>query len=107
MSNDSLLIKMGERIAKRRKALNMTQEKLAESIDVSLPMISNLEHGKKAIRPENLVKVCYVLGLSADYILTGKTTNKDDFTALFEGVEKLTPREIGLLKTVIEYLNAK
>lgn len=107
MDNNSLLIKMGERIAERRKSLKMTQEKLAEKIDVSIPMISNLEQGKKAIRPENLVKICSVLGLSADYILTGKTVTKQDYAALFNGIETLNPDEIELVKYLIEYMRSK
>ena len=107
MENNSLLIKMGERIAERRKALKMTQEELAEKIDVSIPMISNLEQGKKAIRPENLVKICSVLGLSADFILTGKTVTQQDYTALFSGIETLKPDEIELVKYLIEYMRSK
>ena len=42
----------------RRKSLRMTQEELAEKLGVSTQMISNLELGKKAIRPDNLAKVC-------------------------------------------------
>ena len=107
MENNALLIKMGERISERRKALKMTQEELAEKINVSIPMISNLEQGKKAIRPENLIKICSVLGLSADYILTGKTINKQDNTAIFAGVETLNSDEIKLLRYLIEYMNSK
>ena len=53
--------KKWDRIMLRRKSLRLTQEELAEKIDVSTQMISNLELGKKAIRPENLAKVCDVL----------------------------------------------
>lgn len=107
MENNSLLIKMGERIAERRKSLKMTQEDLAEKIDVSIPMISNLEQGKKAIRPENLVKICSVLGLSADYILTGKTVTKQDYNSLFYGIETLSPDELDLIKYLIEYMRSR
>ncbi len=50
----------------------MTQERLAETMDVSIQMISNLELGKKAVRPENLVKLSTALGVSIDYILKGE-----------------------------------
>ncbi len=71
MGDEKLLKEMGARISGRRKELNLTQEALAEKMDVSIQMISNLELGKKAIRPENLIKVCDALGVSADYILRG------------------------------------
>ena len=71
MANKRLLYEIGKRINARRKVLSLTQEQLAEKMEVSVQMISNLELGKKAIRPENLVKICDILNVSADYILRG------------------------------------
>ena len=71
MGDEKLLREMGARISARRKELSFTQEHLAEKMDVSVQMISNLELGKKAIRPENLIKLCDALEVSADYILRG------------------------------------
>ena len=73
MHEDSrFLMDMGERISKRRKELNLTQEQLAETINLSLQSISCIELGKKAIRPQNLVNLCNALDVSTDYILTGR-----------------------------------
>lgn len=77
MGDDLLLKEIGQRIFSRRKELRFTQEYVAEQMDVSIQMISNLEAGKKAIRPENLVKVCNVLDISADYILTGNRSEQE------------------------------
>ena len=75
MGDEKLLKEIGARINDHRKELRLTQEQLAERMEVSLQMISNLELGKKAIRPENLVKLCAALGVSADYILCGKRSD--------------------------------
>ena len=72
MGNDVFLVNMGLRIAQRRKELHWTQEQLAEKIGVSLQTISNIELGKKAVRPENLANLCMHLDISSDYILYGK-----------------------------------
>lgn len=72
MGDEKLLKEIGGRINARRKELKLTQEELAERMEVSVQMISNLELGKKAIRPENTVKLCNVLDISADYILRGQ-----------------------------------
>lgn len=48
MGETEFLKAMGQRIMQRRKALRMTQEELAEKLDVSTQMISNLELGKKS-----------------------------------------------------------
>ena len=72
MGNDVFLVNMGLRIAQRRKELHWTQEQLAEKMGVSLQTVSNIELGKKAVRPENLANLCMHLDISADYILYGK-----------------------------------
>ena len=68
---------IGKRISERRKQMGLTQEKLAEQMDVSIQMISNLERGVKAIRIDNLVRLSQILKVSTDYILTGTQTEKD------------------------------
>lgn len=72
MANSQLLKDMGKRISTQRKALGLTQEQVAEKMDVSIQMISNLELGHKAIRPENLVKISTILRVSTDYLLLGR-----------------------------------
>ena len=49
MGNDVFLVKMGLRIAQRRKELHLTQEQLADQMGVSLQTVSCIELGKKAI----------------------------------------------------------
>ena len=106
-NKDNLLIKMGKRIAARRKTLKMTQEEFADRLGVSVPMVSNLEQGKKAIRPENLVKVCEELGLSADYLLTGKTVTSGDASCMIAEIESLDVEEICILRTIAKYMKSK
>lgn len=97
---------MGQRIMVRRKALRMTQEEMAERLGVSTQMISNLELGKKAIRPENLAKVCDVLDLSADFVLTG-TNTKTAVDAISEKLTQLTTEELQMVSDMIDYMNNK
>ena len=103
MGDEILLKEIGKRIHERRKELNLTQERLAEQMDVSIQMISNLELGKKAIRPENLVKICHVLEVSADYILLGKSTGSDT-SELSLRLASLSPEDRMLLTHLIDRL---
>ena len=104
MGDNEFLKEMGQRIIVRRKSLRMTQEELAEKLGVSTQMISNLELGKKAIRPENLAKVCTVLELSADFILTG-TNTKTAVDAVAEKLIQLTAEELQMVNEMIDYMN--
>ena len=106
MGDTEFLKAMGQRILVRRKALRMTQEELAERLGFSTQMISNLELGKKAIRPENLAKVCEVLELSADFILTGSHTNSA-VDAVAEKMLRLTAEELQMVSDMIDYMNNK
>ena len=70
--NSSIVAIFGSNVKTYRKRLKMTQEQLAEKMNVSIQMISNLERGNKAIKIENLIKLCEILGVSTDYILLGR-----------------------------------
>ncbi len=98
--DNQFLIEMGKRISKRRKELNYTQSQLAEKSDVSLQLISTAERGTKALRPENLTKICGALEASADYILTGIASEKD-YGELSEAISKLSPEKKTLLNDII------
>ena len=106
MADSEFLKVMGQRIAARRKSLKLTQEEIAEKIGVSTQMISNLELGKKAIRPENLAKVCEVLELSADFVLTG-TDTRTAVDAVAEKLVHLTRDELQMVSDMIDYMNKK
>ena len=97
---------MGNRISKRRKELKLTQEQVAEAMNISLQSVSCIELGKKAIRPENLVNLCAVLDISTDYILTGKKSAKQ-----IEGIEKklasLKDDDYQIVENLIDHLSKK
>ena len=97
------LMDMGERIAKRRKELNLTQEQLAESINLSLQSISCIELGKKAIRPQNLVNLCNTLNISTDYILTGKKEVKQ-LEGVFKKLAVLSESDYTMVENLVEHL---
>ena len=52
---------VGERIAKRRTELNLTQEELAEKSSLTQQQISYAERGEKGLRNENLLKVSFTV----------------------------------------------
>jgi len=104
MADEKLLREIGGRINTRRKELGYTQEQLAEKMDVSIQMISNLELGKKAIRPENLVKVCVILGVSADYILRGIRTH-EELSSITKQFSKLSAEDQKIVGKLIERLS--
>lgn len=101
MGDEKLLKEIGLRVSNRRRELRLTQEQVAEQMDVSVQMISNLELGRKAIRPENLVKICDVLKVSADYLLTGNPSDKE-LLDMTHKIAKLSGKQQYLLDQLID-----
>lgn len=74
---DQLLSQIGTRLLERRKQLRLTQEQLADLAGITPQTISTAETGRKALRPENIVRLCEALGVSTDYLLKGEVTGAD------------------------------
>lgn len=72
-----LNIRMGERIRASREDARLTQEKLAELIDVSVQYISDLERGVVGASIPTMIKICESLHVSADYIMMGRRTDSE------------------------------
>ena len=100
--NEADLTGIGKRIQIRRKQQGYTQEQLAEMMNVSIQMVSNLERGNKAIRIDNLINLSQILDISTDYILTGKETT-DDIQALTARIAQLPEKERKMVKMLVEF----
>lgn len=98
---DLCLLEIGKRIIERRKKLGLTQEALAEKGDVTTQFVSYAESGKRAMRPENLLKISSALGVSADYLLTGDIVDKD-LLLLSDKMRKLTPSQLRTIENIID-----
>ena len=96
------LKEIGERISRRRKLMGLTQEQLAEKMDVSIQMISNLERGIKAIKIDNLVRLSEILNVSTDYILTGHQS-PGDMDSLSKQIRQLSSESKGLIELIVSY----
>lgn len=61
---NNLKILFGNRLKQLRKDRNLTQEQLAEKLDISLPNISYIETGKTYPSVETQEKICKVMGIN-------------------------------------------
>lgn len=105
MSNNELCLQeIGKRIMDRRKKLGLTQEALAEKGEVTTQFVSYSESGKRAMRPENLLKISSDLEVSADYLLTGEIIDKD-LLILSDKLRRLTPSQVRTVEAIIDECN--
>jgi len=65
-------MKIGRRLRRTREALSLTQHELAEEVKVKPQHISKLEADQGAPSLDMVVRLCRALGVSTDYLLTGR-----------------------------------
>ena len=94
---------IGQRIREARLASKLSQQELAAKTNLSLPHISDIENGKKAMKLTTFVKIIEALQISADSVLRANVPEvnqlyQNEFGQLVDGC---TPSEIETLKKVV------
>lgn len=90
---------IGKRLKDARLSKNLTQENLAESLNISIAYLSRIETGTAKINLKRLDEICKLLDISDVQILSGASdisTNylNSDFEAL---LKKCTPEKQRLI----------
>ena len=68
---DTLYADIGFRIKELRRIHHMTQDQLAEFMDISIKHMSSVERGMSSLSLEKLIQICEVLDCSLDYLIIG------------------------------------
>ena len=91
---------MGVRIREERKKLKLTQEEVAERIDVSVKHFSEVERCISGLSIENLIKLSNILGVSLDYVVKGEIDkNKWNYTLAM--LEQIPEEKENLIRDII------
>lgn len=91
---------LGKNIQKYRKLKKLTQEKLAETVDVDINSISSIERGRYFPTPDNLVKISEALEVSlSDLFIFSPLVSCDDY-------EKEIKNNINLIRHDVVKLSA-
>ena len=96
------VIVLHTRIRKTREEKGYTREKFAEKLDVSVSYLAELERGRTGISVKMLLKVCNVLGLSADYVLFGEERTEDK--KRLDSINRIDEEYLPLLDKIINEL---
>lgn len=97
---------IGERLKKARLEKNLTQEQLAEQIDVSIAFLSRVERGSSHINLKRLTQICNILGISEGLILNRASEDSSDYlNADFKEIlEKASPDKQKLIYKIAEII---
>lgn len=93
-------MEMGGRIRAIRKKVGLTSEQLANTMDISVQFLSDVERGKKSFSYENLIKLYRILRVSSDYILLG-TEKSDKRARLHDVVDSIEEAYLPMIEVAI------
>lgn len=102
---------MGDRIKEARRNQKLTQEQLAERLDISVEFIGQIERGLKMPSMQVFVRLIEALNVSADYLLRDTVSTGQLFgdNAIGRKIEMLEPKQRialeALIDTYIQYLD--
>ena len=71
-------IALGKRLREERLRLNLTQEKLAEDVELSTAYIGQVERGERSLTLEKLILIAKRLGVTVDFLLADSVPTQGD-----------------------------
>jgi transcriptional regulator with XRE-family HTH domain len=95
---------IGKRLKKAREDKGITQEKLAEYLDVSNAYVSKIERGKTSLNLNTFSAICDYLGISMSFILTGSVLSSENYmrNEIAELINKCSPAKVVLIAKIIK-----
>ena len=93
---------LGQRIRKRRQSLKVTQQELAQALGMTPQHISAIEQDKGAPSLALLPKLADELGVSTDYLLSGKEGIITDVIPAIKADKELTLKVKRALIALVE-----
>ena len=103
---------LGKRIREERLKLNLTQEKLSESVDISNSYMGQIERGERNVTLDTLIRIANRLGVTIDYLLKESITIDDKYVnqlmQLMDGrTDKQKQMALDVVKIMFSHLEYK
>jgi len=97
---------IGERLKQARMNKKITQEDLAEKLQVSVPYVSRIERGSTAINLKRLSEICALLEVSEGEILSGAASESAEYlnTAFSDLLKNCPAEKIDLIYKVAKVI---
>jgi transcriptional regulator with XRE-family HTH domain len=94
---------IGERIAKRRKVLNLTQDEVAERAGLTPTHVWNIEKAHTKCSLEALCKFCEALEVNPDYLFLGalKPADEDLLASVVANLQLCDKKQLKLAAALI------
>ena len=101
-------IEIGQILKTTRKSLGMTQEQVAEQLDLAPRYISDIERNKTKGSLDTLVKLCNLYNVTPTFILQDYLrVTEIPFDNNIIGYYNLSEYEKGIVSNLIKYMNSQ
>ena len=98
--------KIGERIRKTRRAHNISQEVLAEMVDISVTHMSHIETANTKLSLSVMVELAIALNVSIDYLVFGDERGDEPYYRQIEEILcTCTPDNARIILGAVDSLN--
>lgn len=99
-------VDMGKRIQKKRKEARLTQQQIADCLDLDISTISKIETGKTKVSLSVLVSLANILCTSVDELLCGSVKSSETVyqDAIVRQLQQCSIDELRLLEGLIPCL---
>lgn len=98
---------IGHRISMRRKAMHLTQDKVAEYLDCSNNTVSSIETGKQNITISSLIKLCELLDTTPNDLLLGNMHPDDVPRDIADTLRLCTKEQVDFIRQITEIVYAQ
>lgn len=102
---------LGKRIREERLRMSLTQEKLAEEVDISTAYLGQIERGERSVTLDKLIPIANRLGVTVDFLLADYISSANDITLdrikqlLHDRTAAEKEMAINVLKLIFSYTN--
>ena len=107
ITSDDVLKTIGKKFKQSRLSQKYTQEYVAESIDISIDLLRNIENGRNIGSIPTLLNLCNFLKISPNYVFSDLLTFEEPTldTTLKSHIENLSKEDKELLKQIIIHID--
>lgn len=97
--------KIGERLRKLRKYMGLTQEQVAEILNIGRDAVLRIEKGERKIDLNELMNFSKLYNISMDELMMEENDINNNEIAFARGFNKLSERDKKEIISLIEYKN--
>jgi len=99
-------VELGQRVATRRRIMNLTQERLAEKAEISTGHVQNIERGLGKCSLDVLMRIGRVLDANPDYLISGayKYVEESRLEQIKEAMLRCNPKQYELIGNFISWV---